>query len=96
MTRNQEIASIILNQMGGMGMIKAMTGAKTFVAIENGLMIKFGAKVIQVRLNGLDFYNVEFGTTRGMKYTIKQELENIDCEQLKGTVENLIGLRLSF
>jgi len=66
MTRNQEIAQEILAQLGG-GRFKAMTGAKDFVAIENGLQMKIGRgakksiSIVRIVLNDRDTYDVEFG-----------------------------------
>ena len=69
MTNNQEIATTILNQLGG-GQFRLMTGAKSFLAIERGLQFrlpsnfaKSGINCIRVTLNVSDLYDMEFGKT---------------------------------
>ena len=64
MTRNQEIANTILSQFGG-HKFTVMTGAKNFVAIENGIRFNIGkngsqANVVKVILNGDDTYTMSF------------------------------------
>ena len=61
-------ANTIYQQLGG-GRFSAMTGAKNFVAIENGLVFYIGrnaskANKVKITVNGLDLYDVEF-----IKYT---------------------------
>ena len=63
-TRNQEIAKIILQQLGGR-QFAMMTGAKQFVAIDNGVRFRIGrnatrANVVKIVLRGDDTYNMEF------------------------------------
>ena len=63
-TRNQVIAKIILQQLGG-GQFAMMTGAKEFVAIDNGVRFRIGknhsrANVVKIILRGDDTYNMEF------------------------------------
>lgn len=63
--KNREIATEILNQLGGNKFI-AMTGARAFVAIDDGLMFMFhrGARdkinKIVITLNRDDTYFVRF------------------------------------
>lgn len=64
MTCNQEIANTILNQFGGHH-FTVMTGAKNFVAIENGIRFNIGkngskANVVKVILNWDDTYTMSF------------------------------------
>lgn len=64
MTRNQEIANTILSQFGG-HKFTVMTGAKNFVAIENGIRFNIGkngsqANMVKVILNGDDTYTMSF------------------------------------
>ena len=63
-TQNQEIAKIILQQLGGR-QFAMMTGAKQFVAIDNGLRFRIGknktrANLVKIVLRGDDTYNMEF------------------------------------
>ena len=58
------IANTILNQLGGNRFV-AMTGAKNFVALENGIRFKIGrnkskANTVKITVNGLDLYDIEF------------------------------------
>jgi prolyl-tRNA synthetase len=64
MTRNQEIANTILSQFGGHKFV-VMTGAKNFVAIENGIRFNIGrngskANMVKVILDGDDTYTMQF------------------------------------
>lgn len=64
MTRNQEIANIILRQLGGNKFV-AMTGAKQFVAIERGIRFRIGrnatrTNMMRITLRGDDTYKMEF------------------------------------
>lgn len=58
------VAQTILNQLGGNRFV-AMTGAKNFVALENGIKFSIGrnaskANTVKITLNGLDLYDIEF------------------------------------
>lgn len=64
MTRNQEIANTILSQFGGHKFV-VMTGARNFVAIENGIRFNIGkngsqANMVKVILNSDDTYTMSF------------------------------------
>jgi len=51
----QEIANTIGKQIGGLNKVKAMTGAKDFVALGNGLAFKYPrGKYVKITLNGKD------------------------------------------
>lgn len=68
MANNMAIAETIRQQLGG-GRFTAMTGAKNFVAIDNGLRFRIGrnaskANMVEITLNGLDLYDIKF-----IKYT---------------------------
>ena len=68
MTTTKTVAQTIYQQLGG-GRFVAMTGAKNFVALENGIKFNIGrnsskANTVKITLNGLDLYDVEF-----IKYT---------------------------
>lgn len=100
MTRNQEIAQIILRQMGGNKLI-AMTGARNFVAIENGLRFslpKFsGVKVnlVSVILEPDDTYRMKFERIYNGKLTTICECEQVYCDMLCATFEEATGLATS-
>ena len=61
---NTAVANTILTQLGGCKFV-AMTGAKNFVALENGIKFNIGrnaskANTVKITVNGLDLYDVEF------------------------------------
>jgi len=61
---NTAVANNIYQQLGG-GRFTAMTGAKNFVALENGLRFRIGrnaskANMVEIKLNGLDLYDIKF------------------------------------
>lgn len=63
-TRNQAIAKVIVQQLGG-NQFAMMTGAKQFVAIENGVRFRIGknktrANMVKITLRWDDTYNMEF------------------------------------
>ena len=64
MMTNTQIANTILAQLGGRR-FTVMTGAKNFIAIDNGLRFKLGknaskANMVEIKLNGLDLYDMRF------------------------------------
>lgn len=61
---NMAVANNIYQQLGG-GRFTAMTGAKNFLAIENGLRFRIGrnaskANMVEIKLNCLDLYDITF------------------------------------
>lgn len=80
MTRNAEIASTILQQIGG-GRFVVMTGSKDMIAIDGGLRMSLArnaskANRLEITLTGMDTYNMKFYrftpwrfSTRGGKFT---------------------------
>ncbi len=104
MTRNQEIASVILQQLGGQGRLCAMTGAKDFVAIENGLQFGIGKNAkgvnkVRIVLNGDDLYDVEFGVCRRVKgvmgYKVLAATEGAYNDMLMDLFEQATGMYLT-
>ena len=79
-------ANIIYQQLGG-GRFTAMTGARNFVAIENGLVFYIGrnaskANKVKITVNALDLYDVEF-----IKYTPYSFKISRDGKSFKETQE---------
>lgn len=100
---NMEIANTILDQIGGAGRVKAFIGVKQYVAIENGLQVNFKAKaansanIFQVILDPSDTYTLKFFRARGIDCKpIGRDISGIYCDQLKGIIEEKLGLRLTF
>ena len=71
------VANTIYQQLGG-GRFAAMTGAKYFVACNNGLQFRIGrnaskANVVKITLNSLDLYDIEFIKHVEYKFTISKD-----------------------
>lgn len=100
MTRNQEIAATILEQLGGRRFV-AMTGAKNLVAIENGLAMQIGRNAksvthIRIVLDlGADLYNVEALRCRGSTRKVVDTAEGLYADNLAETFEHMTGLATS-
>lgn len=96
------VGNIILEQMGGIGRLRAMIGAKDFVLIENG--VQFGwpssgagsANKVVIKLEPSDTYRVQFWWIRGAKMKLIREVEDIYAEQLVPLFERETGLYLTF
>jgi hypothetical protein len=98
MATNTEIASIIVNQLGGIGRLNMMTGAYNFVALPNGVTFRIKnqrANVIKITLTSMDLYNLEVGRLRGGKYTIVTEKLGLYNDMLKPAIEKATGMYLS-
>ena len=110
------IATTILQQLGGKR-FEAITGARHFLAIESGLrfhlpsrLAKDGINLVNVTLNDLDLYNVEFvrvGRTPSVKSivlrgadplpksTVVRYLPSVHVEQLLGVFTETTGIYTS-
>lgn len=104
--RNVQIANEIIRQMGGNKLV-AMTGAKNFVAIENGVQFKIGKNsksinFVKITLNSMDLYDVEYSRVakkRGTyEYvnTVKASESGIYNDMLKESFERNTGMYTSF
>jgi len=92
------VASTILEQLGGMGRLKAMIGAYNFIDIGNGVSFRMKnprANYVKIKLNSLDLYDLEVGRIRGDAYKIISEQKNVYAEDLKPLIEKASGLYLS-
>jgi hypothetical protein len=97
---------------GGAGKIKAMTGAKNFIALPSGVSFEFsttkGLNYCKITLEPDDTYTVEFGRKMGMQklmsgnwnvddiYKKRNEYKDVYAEDLKEMFEKETGLYLSF
>ena len=96
--RDIEVANTILQQIGGMGALKMMTGAYNFIALKNGVSFRIKnqrANYIKIMLTSMDLYDVEIGRIRGFKYTIVEKAEGLYFDQLKGFIEKVTGMTLT-
>lgn len=71
---NTMTAQTILNQLGGSKFI-VMTGAKNFIALENGIKFNIGrnrskANMVKITVNSLDLYDVEFIKFTPFKFNV--------------------------
>ena len=96
--RSMEVAKTILTQLGGNKFI-AMTGAREFVAIENGICFRFPGKTtprvnyLKIVLQGDDTYSMEFGRVWGMKITTVKMIEGgVYFDQLQSIFTENTGL----
>jgi len=95
--RNKKIASTIINQFGGFGKLKAMTGAYNFVAVENGISFRIknrSANYIKIILNAKDLYDVEIGRINGTNYKVILNKKDVYAENIKGLIEKETGMYL--
>jgi hypothetical protein len=95
------VGQVILKQLGG-GKFMAMTGAHSLMGMDDGLSLKLpsnfatgGINYIRIKLNVRDTYDVEFGKTRGMKYTQISSQEGVYNDNLRDVVSDTTGLALS-
>ena len=101
MTDSKQIATTILNQLGANKFI-AMTGAKEFSVLKNGLRFRLparlatkGINLVLIELNGLDLYNLRFYKNRGAKLDLIQSDENIYADTLTAAFKEATGLDTS-
>jgi hypothetical protein len=101
-TRSQEIAHTIAQQLGGLGRLAMMVGAKNFVALESGLTMKLGKGAkdgithLTVTLDADDTYTVRFQRVYGTKVTEKGTTEGAYADMLTNLFESTTGFYLSF
>ena len=95
------LAETILNQMGGAGRVRAMTGAQ-FAIIDNGVEIRWPSRtptkgnMCSVVLEPCDTYTVTFFNKRaGTKKQVAQ-LEDVYCDCLVRVFEAQTGYYLHF
>jgi len=88
-----------MQQLGGGNRLKAMIGAKGFVATHSGLTFSWPARgnkpnKIRITLDPSDTYSVEFFHIRGTAVTTVKELEGVYADSLIELFENTTGLAL--
>lgn len=92
------IANEIYRQIGGKR-LSIMTGAKNFIASEDGLsfrlpgtMTKNRINVVRITLNPSDTYKVEFGALRGSKYKVVSTHDGVYNDSLMELFRQETGL----
>ena len=98
-SNNSQVAETIIKQLGGIGKLKAFTGAYAFGT--NGNNVTFRIKnrkvnAITITLNGNDLYDIKFFRIRGADLKIIKEYTDIYNDQLISLFEENTGMYLSF
>jgi hypothetical protein len=95
-------AETALNQLtqskNGIGRLQLMIGAKNFVKSDEDQFVSFKyprGKYFKIKLNGLDLYDLEFGSIRKFEYKVLNTYENVYAEDLKNIFEQETKLYLS-
>ena len=100
-TASATIAATILEQIGGLRRLAAMTGARDFVALEAGAQFGIGRGArdgitkVRIELTPADLYDVTFYRIRGAQVRIVSEAAGLYADQLRDTFERATGFRLS-
>lgn len=102
--RDMEIAGVILQQLGGRG-FTAMTGARNYTAISNGLAFRLPARFaskginsVRIVLTPMDVYSVEFwkiGPAPKFTRHLVSSFDNVYNDNLRELFERETGLYLS-
>jgi hypothetical protein len=99
---NKEVAETILKQLGARKFI-AMTGAKDFMVLPNGLRFKIGrnatsTNTVTINLNGNDLYDMKFERvslskkTWDVKKKMINESKDIFAEDMPSIFTQVTGL----
>ena len=93
----------ILNQLGGQGPLMAMTGAKNFLVLRNGIQFDLpsrfargGINLVQITLNEGDLYDVAFlkYSRRSMRCEEVETLSDVYADDLVSVFQETTGLDL--
>lgn len=96
-------AGIIISQIGGRK-FQVMTGVKQITSSEENGNIYVGIKhmksaiktnYLKITLNDTDTYDMEFGSIRGFKYTVKATENGVYAEDLQRVFTSVTGLNTS-
>lgn len=98
-----DIATNILNQMGGYPAIQIMAGGKAFPAPDRapGVSVKFkirgrnNVNLVSVILTPMDVYSVRFFASSSKSVKVVSTFENVYGDELQALVESETGLVLS-
>lgn len=99
------VANTIATQLGGIGRLRTLCGAKQFIGSEDSLAIhlppsstKGRADRIVIRLNADDLYEVR--TMKFVRRTLEcvtlETREGVFCDNLMDVFEDMTGLFLTF
>lgn len=96
-------AHVLLGQLGGIGRLAAMTGAKNFIHDDANKRLAFrlpsgfakgGINTVRITLANNDTYTMEFLSIRGARVVPKETRELVHADQLRGVFTNVTGLDL--
>lgn len=97
--RNTQVAETILQQLGGMGKLHAMIGAKNFSATETSITFRFmmNPKIncIKIELNWKDTYDITYYKLGRVNFKEVKKEEDVYATDLKRTIKETSGLDLS-
>lgn len=97
---NTTIANTILEQLGGAGRVMAMTGAKLFLAKDDGVSFRFPnperarANHVEITLDPSDTYTVIFRKIAGLKVRELSSVSFVYADQLRDLFTRETGLDL--
>lgn len=102
--RNMQIASTIIEQMGGLRRIAMFTGAYEFTACKNGVFFRIPGKgfakdsinLVTIILTPRDEYDMTFSRIRGGKIKEIKKYEGVYYDMLVDLFQKTTGLYLSF
>ena len=99
-TEKQAVAQTIVNQLGGIGKLKAFTGAYSFATTKGNTGVTFRIKnrkvnAITIVLNGKDLYDIKFMRVRGVNIKLIKEYNDIYFNQLIPLFEENTGIYLT-
>lgn len=101
---SNQVAHVILEQLGGAGKLMVMAGAKMpFVSLSEqrgGVQFSIGrnekrVNKVKIVLNGSDLYDVEYWRIWGAKATLLSSSENIYGDMLMDDFESNTGMYLT-
>jgi hypothetical protein len=108
---SNQVATTILNQMGGIRRLSLMIGAKDFISFRAISESEYGRGLgavsfkfmrapgkpnfIRIVLDPSDTYTVEFGALHGHSFKIVETLSDVYAEDLQRTFTRKTGLALS-
>jgi hypothetical protein len=101
----KQVAETIIKQLGGVGRLTSMIGAKDFLNMDigsgkGGLQFRFARAVksinrVKIMLNSKDLYDITFYAGSAMNIRAVKEFKDIYADQLVSLFEKETGLYLS-
>ena len=95
-----DVGDTIISQLGGMGRLRAMLGARDFVKSENSITFKWPNKdlsrgnTLKITLDPSDTYTMEFSAVRGGNSKLVKTFTNIYADQLTSIFRDWTGWAL--